>query len=202
MTNPPSIKGSAFTGVVETVKDLIDKMGVSDEELSRHFSAEDLETVSGFISPSRWYDLGLHDRLLQFIREKLGLRTIQETARASARALIDSGLYQQTVYLKENEVTAVSPQERSEVLGRNLKITSTMSQMLFNCSRWEPKPDPEHPDRHILEITEGGAFRDLNLIGIVAFVNEMAGSRGSQDDLWQWRRVSPDVVELYMTRAA
>jgi hypothetical protein len=51
----------------------------------------------------------------------------------------------------------------------------------------------------MIEITEAGAFRDIHLSSIEAFINRIS-TRFASRDLWRWERKGSDRVLFRMTR--
>jgi hypothetical protein len=194
----PSLKGSAFAGVVEARWKL-----VADGELARaadRLEPQERAILEAPIVKTAWYDIRLHVKVLQRMRDAAGADHPRRMAERNVERLLHAGLYQQLEYLSRTQVEKETDQKaRFLAFGRDLRLITTLAAVLYNFSRWEPKPDPEHGDRYLIEVSDASAFHDLNLDAIEAFINRMSDEFFGPD-LWAWKRVRPDAVIFRMSR--
>ena len=204
MTSTPSIKGSVFAGVVEDVRKLLASGELAKTDAARWLQSDDLLLLDQTISVSNWYDLRSYTRMNELLREVAGDGSneyLRQRGKATARKLLEAGLYAQLEYLQRAEVAKFSdPQARFEAFGRDLRLLSTLSGSIFNFTRWTPVPDPEREGRYRIEVSEARDFPDVICWRSDGFVNEMASRHGDRD-LWSWERSAPDLVVFRMTRA-
>ena len=204
MADVPSIKGSVFQSVVDEVSKRLADGTILERDAKRWLEPDDFELLDAMIVSSAWYPVAAYDRMNQLLLEVVyagdpqGLR---EGGRQTARRLIDSaGFYAQLEYLQHTEVArAKSPHERYEAFGRDLVLLSTLQQSILNFSRYEPRPDPKHPRRWIIEVIDALDFPEVLCWRADGLINEMAQTHG-EDDLWTWERVAPDRICWSMTR--
>lgn len=202
MPQLPSIKGSVFAGVAEKVNKLFESGELSREAAERWLQPDDFALLDSKISIASWYDIFSYTRLSELLRDVVGAgsnRYLEQMGRETARRLLEAGLYSQMEYLRNTRVAAAtSSQERYEAFGRDLKRLTTMSNSIYNVSKWTPLPDPDNKFRYIIEVTEAEAMSDVIFWRAKGFMNEQASIHGS-GNLWDWQRVSRGVVRFHMT---
>jgi len=116
VSKTPSIKGSIVANHAEVLQKYLAKAQLSERELARRFEPGDLEVLAGPIDPTRWYDVRLYKRLLEFLRDHPGEgrnEYLIEAGRRSAENLIRAGIHQQLEYLRRTQhKEAIEPAER------------------------------------------------------------------------------------------
>jgi len=192
----PSIKGSAFKSVVQQVRTAVSEDAISREALAKRLEPGELDVVEGTIDLGAWYDVGLHDRLLEVLRDVRGMKDVQQIGQTSARLLAEAGVYQQMDYLNRMQYDQEGdPESRLKAYGRDLRRLTTLSAAILNFSRWAVVLDAQFEDRYAIEITDASAFRDIHLQVIESFMNAISG-----EPVWTFERPQPDRVLFRMTR--
>jgi len=201
MPRVPSIKGSVLEGVVEDLNKLVAQGRIRPEELERRLEPEDRELLESSIHVGDWFDIRIYTRMNELLRDATGgNEVLRERGRETARRLLEAGLYQQLEYLHRAQVKrATDPEERFAAYGRDLRLLATVSSSILSFSKWTPKPDPEHPRRHVIEVSEAADFPEVLCWRAEGFVNEMATQHGDPD-LWTWERPAADLVLFRMVR--
>jgi hypothetical protein len=199
MSAVPSIKGSAFASLAESVRELVAGGRLSRADLARRLEPGELDVVEGQIGISQWYDVRLHVRLLQVLEDVGGPGHIRQVVERTADRILAAGLYQQLNYLSRTQLERErEPGRRLAALATDLRLVVSLSSTLLNFSRWEPKPDPEYRDRYMIEISGAAPLQDLHLASIEAFMNRVSSPIAA--DLWRRERKSEDQVLFRMTR--
>lgn len=199
MTATPSIKGTAFANIAGSVMKLVATGQMSRADLAKRLEPGDLDVVEGRIGTSDWYDVRIHVRLLEVL-DAVGPGYMRQVIEASADRLLASGLYQQLGYLSRTQVERErDPSRRLDALASDLRLVISFSSAMLNFGRWEPKPDPEWPDRYMIEISQAKAFRDIHLSSIETVINRIS-TRFASESLWRWERRGSDRVLFRMTR--
>lgn len=205
MASAPCIKGSVFAGVVENAVKLVARGEITREELERRLEPDDVALLDQEIAVSGWYDIRSYDRLNALLLELEGggeVKYYREQGRATARRLLEAGLYGQLEYLQRAAVAReTSPQARYEAFGRDLRLLTSLSGSILNFSHWKARPDPEREFHYLIEVTDAADMPDSLCWRSDGFVNEMATMHG-QPDLWAWERPHRDLVVFHMLRAA
>jgi hypothetical protein len=204
MGSIPSIKGSVFASVVDDVRKLLAGGELRRDEASRWLEPGDFALLEREIHVSHWYDIRLYSRLSLLLRDVVGggdNEFLREKGRATARRLLEAGLYAQLEYLQRAEVAkATAAAARFEAFGRDLRLLTTLSGSILSFTRWLSKPDPERADRYVIEVIDAKDMPEALCWRSDGFVNEMASHHGDRD-LWCWRRERPDYVLFRMTRS-
>jgi hypothetical protein len=204
MAGVPSIKGSIFAFAAEDLAKLVSVGKVPAGDLARRLTAEDRAILDQPIQLTGWYPVAAYDRMLALLLEYEGhgsIAYLKERGVRSADRLIQAGIYAQMEYLNRVQVQkAADPQQRFQAYGRDLRLLSTLSGSILNFSRWQPKPDPRHPDRYVIEVSEAEAYPELLCWTTDGWINRMASQHGD-DELWRWKRVRPDLIVFEMTRS-
>jgi hypothetical protein len=203
MSALPSIKGAVFSLAVEELSKLVSAGRISQAELARRLEPGDLELLSGPVQVTQWYDIRVYARLVELLRDVEGDGSDDYLRRRGARSaerLIHAGVYQQLEYLNRLQVTKVQdPQERFLAFARDLRLLTTLSASVYNFMRWESRPDPGHPDRHRIDVSEAGPLPTIFDPHIEGFINRMT-AQGGEQDLWCARRARPELLLFEMTR--
>ncbi len=203
MAAVPSIKGSTLNQLVEDLAKLRAEGSLSDAEIEAHLEPEDRALLeSGIVSPSGWYPIATHGRMLELCRDVMGGGSnayIVERGRAQGKRLLAAGLYQQMEYAARAQVLSAEPSARYSAFGRDLKLMVTLSRSILNFTEWSARPDPDHPLRHVIDVTEAADFPELLLYsteGLIDCIAEEVGHGG----MWSWRRIAPDCFRFHMVR--
>ena len=203
MPTVPSIKGSVFIAIVEDVQKCLAAKKVKREELSRWLQPKDLPFVDSPVLAHEWYDIRVYARLSELLRDVEGRgknEYLVKRGERSARRLIDGGLYSQLEYLQAASFGRKSdPSERHAAFGRDLARTTTLSAAILNFGKWAAKPDPEHRNRWLMEITEARDYPDPLAWATLGFTNEL-GRTKRKEDLWTWSRPEPARIVFRMVR--
>jgi hypothetical protein len=198
-----SIKGSVFAGVVEDVNKAVSDSSLSPEDISRWLEPEDVELLQSEIPVSSWYDIRAYTRMNELLRDVEGQGSneyLRARGRQTAARLLDAGFYAQLEFLQRTEIARTSGSTaRFEAFGRDLRKLTTISGSILNFSTWRSKPDPEQPDRYVIEVTDALDFPEVLCWRSDGFVNEMA-SRHGEGDLWGWQRAAADLIVFRMQR--
>jgi len=72
MSTIPSIKGSVFATVVESVNKLLAQQSVSREELGRWLKPDDIPLLDQEVHVSEWYDIRVFSRMNELLRDVEG----------------------------------------------------------------------------------------------------------------------------------
>jgi len=205
----PSIKGSVFKGVIDDLARLQAEGRLSQDQVDAQLAIEDLALLEGEINPAAWYPMESYARLMELLGEIEGAGKdayFVERGRATARRLMESGLYQQLAFLSRwEEMTGSSGDSGQSVLiaayARNLRMVSSLASAIYNVGKWAVEPDPEHAGRLCLAVREARAYSEPMRLAIEGFLDECA--RATRDDLAHLHiseRPSPDLILFRMTR--
>jgi len=204
----PSIKGSIIQGTIGDLVRLQEQGRISEETIDARLGPEDLALLETEISPAAWYPIESYARLLQLVGEVEGNGKdayFAERGRASARRLMEAGLYQQLAFLPRWEETAVQEGNVQSApvaaFASNLRIVTSLAKAIYNVGEWRVEPDPERPGRLVLEVRDAGAYSEPMRLAIEGFLNECA--RAAREDLahlFTSERPARDLIVLRMTR--
>ena len=200
----PSIKGTVFASVVETIRKAIESGEISPARAERDLRPADHEMLEAPIVASLWYDIRSFARLSEFLRDTLGGGDdayLVGLGRDSARALLESGVNAQIQFLHKSAKdrgrgAQITPTETRELLSMN----NAMVKSIYNFTEWVTQADPRHPARYVTEIRDAADFPEACIWRALGFTGEMAEWRGGSAEIYKWRRMSLDVVQIYMTR--
>jgi len=200
----PSIKGSAFSFVVEKTLKLVSAGEISQNELARHLPPNSLSILDQPIRVSEWYDIRIYAQLMEFLRDVAGGGDNEYLIRHgehAAERLLQKGLYQQLEYLKRLQSgKETDAKGRYEAFGRDLRLLVTITPSILNFGYQQVKGDPEHGDRYMLETSDATAYPEVLCWTTQGFNNRMAATHDSPD-LWCWERPRLDLVRFRMTRS-
>ena len=204
MSSVPSIKGSAFSFVVEKTLKLVSAGEISRNELARRLSPESLSVLDQPIHVIEWYDIRIYAQLMEFLRDVAGGGENEYLIRHgehAAERLLQKGLYQQMEYLKRLQLgKETDAKGRYEAFGRDLRLLVTITPSILNFGQQQVKGDPEHADRYLLETSDATAYPEVLCWTTQGFNNRMAATHDSPD-LWCWERPRLDLVRFRMTRS-
>lgn len=204
MTMTPSIKGSIVASHAEALQKYLANAQLEPAVLERRFEPEDLRILSQPIEKSRWYDIELYKRLMEFLRDYPGEgshRYLIDAGRRSAENLIRAGVHQQLEYLRRTQhADRADAHDRFLAFGRDLRLLVTVTASVLNFTKTSVVEDPEHSDRWMLDYTGAEHYPEILCWTTQGFVNRMAEEHGSPD-LWYWERPRLDVIHFRMKRA-
>jgi hypothetical protein len=124
----PSVKGTLIQAAVEELRALLSKDRVGREELACLLEPADLAILDGDITISAWYPIASYGRMIEAIGEVLERTDDEyfvETGRASARRLIELGIYSQL-------------DERTETWEDRVgRLLVSVAGALFNFGTWK-----------------------------------------------------------------
>jgi len=200
----PSIKGSAFSFVVERTLKLVSAGEISRNELARRLPPDSLSIIDQPIHAIEWYDIRIYAQLMELLRDVAGGGENEYLIRHgeyAAERLLQKGLYQQMEYLKRLQLgKATDAKGRYEAFGRDLRLLVTITPSILNFGHQQVKSDPEHGDRYMLETSDATAYPEVLCWTTQGFNNRMAAAHDSPD-LWRWERPRLDLVRFRMTRS-
>ena len=203
MAAVPSVKGSLIAASVEDLNKLVKAGTLSEAELERRLEPGDLEVLSRGVSMMGWYDIRIHARMLELLKDVEGDGSddyLRRRGAQSAERLLDAGLYQQLEYLNRTQLANTADSlDRFLAFGRDLRLLTTLSGSIYNFTRWESQIDPEIPNRYKIRVSDSKAFPDMMGCAAEGFINRMAKQHG-QADLWRWQRAAPDLIVFCMIR--
>ena len=206
----PGIKGSVFAGIVEHVRALQASGKIGAAELELRLGREGMAVLDSKIQPASWYSIQVYGRIRELLRDVEGGGDDQYTVAggaASARRMIESGLYQQLEYLdrwKEGASSgdpSIDRETRTRLFRQQLTLVSTIYSSMFNFGTKKIVKDPEFPDRFRLEYWDDGVMPRVCRFAVLGFWNEMSlrWSSGQRPGLWT-KLDFPDHYLLRMTR--
>lgn len=200
MTATPSIKGSAFSNIAESVLNLGSAGRICRDELAKSLLPGKLDVIEGRIDPTGWHDILFHVRLHEVLEAVAGARAVQEAGENSAERLLEGGLYQQLSYLSRTRFSQVrDPARRLDAFASDLRLIVSLSGAIFNFSSWRVKPDPDWSDRCLIEVTDAGPFREIHLTSIAAFISRVSPARRASGNLRRWERGESSRLLFRMT---
>jgi hypothetical protein len=204
VSSVPSIKGSAFSFVVERTLKLVSAGEISRKELARRLPPDSLSIIDQPIHAIEWYDIRIYAQLMELLRDVAGGGENEYLIRHgeyAAERLLQKGLYQQMEYLKRLQLgKATDAKGRYEAFGRDLRLLVTITPSILNFGNQQVKSDPEYADRYILETSDATAYPEVLCWTTQGFNNRMAAAHDSPD-LWCWERPRLDLVRFRMTRS-
>ena len=204
----PCIKGLVFKGVIDDLARLQEEGRVSQEDVDSQLAAEDLAFLEGEISRSMWYPMESYGRFMRLLDEIEGAGKdayFVERGRASARRLMESGLYQQLAFLSRwDEMSGSAGGSESALIGgyaSNLRMVTSLASAIYNVGKWMVEPDPEHAGRVCIAVHEARAYSEPMRLAIEGFFDEC--TRATREDLAHLHfseRPAPDLMRFRMTR--
>lgn len=204
MPMQPSIKGSIVASHAEVLQKYLASAQLDPAVLQTRFEPGDLRTLLKPIDATRWYDIELYRRLMEFLRDYPGEgdpRYLIDAGRRSAENLIRAGVHQQLEYLRRTQhAERKDAHERFVAFGRDLRLLTTVTASVLNFTKTAVVEDPEHADRWMLDYTGAEHYPEILCWTTQGFVNRMAEEHGSPE-LWYWERPRLDVIHFRMKRA-
>lgn len=203
MSKISSIKGSIVANHAEVMQKYVAKSQMSEKELQRRFEPGELEILSAPIDATRWYDIRMYRRLLEFLRDYPGEghnEYLIDAGRRSAENLIRAGIHQQMEYLRRTQVVGrQSTEERYAAFGRDLRLLTSITGSILNFAVQSVVQDPEHAYRWIIQHTDARDYPEVLCWTTQGFCNRMAEEHDAPE-IWYWERPRPDVVHFRMNR--
>ena len=202
MASVPSIKGTAFTKVVEDVAKLMATQALSRSEAERWLQPDDFAVLEREVQAARWYDIRVYERMSRLLLDVEGhgdTGYLRERGRQTAKRLLQAGVYAQLEYLQRTEASRErDPAQRFEALGRDLRLLNTLSASILNFSKWNHVKEERHARRYRIEVSEAAPMPEVLCWTCDGFVNGMA-EHGSGNWVWRWERPKRDLVLFRMT---
>lgn len=195
----PSIKGSAFLGVVEDLRRLRDEGAVDAAELDARLAAEERAILDEEVTPGFWYPMATYDRMLQLLVEKEGDRNpaayLHARGEKAMKRMMDMGLYAQFESLEKGW---------SRLVGR---VMVTISSVVYNFMRWEihhaegeQSVTGEGGEQFTIVIHDDGLLSDNARQTIEGAVGMLSSRAAEGPTEVASARVAPDRVELSCRR--
>jgi hypothetical protein len=207
MSRIPSIKGAAIVGMPEVFHKALADGQTTRDALARGLPPRALALLDEPVVAAEWYDVRVIDRMLLMLRDIVGHGNdsfLMRRGSDAAERMIKAGFYQQLGYLSRLRVhSAADARQRFEALGVDLRLLTSLSAAMYNFSTWTVKPDADHGDRYVIEVTEASDFPETLCFTGIGFINRMSSEGGlaARDPLWTWSRPQRDRILYRMSRA-
>jgi len=202
----PSVKGILLQQVVDRLQHHLESGTIDRDALEARLEKSDLDLLDKKIVPVVWYPIRSYARLVELADALEGGLSDQDHVHggeADARRMMQAGVYSQLeLFERMEKVAAGAPfDERFQALGRTLRLAISISRAIFNFTEWKVVPDPDHPRRYRVEVTDAALLPRSNTIGAVGFLNECCRSADPRDPIsWSVERPAPDRVLYRMDR--
>lgn len=206
MAAEPSVKGVLLQAAVERLRTHLESGRIAREALEARLERSDLELLDAKIVPVVWYPIGTYTRLVELVSELEGGLSDEDHVRGGemdARRMMQAGVYQQFELFQRMDAAGDgrTDAERLQALGRTLRLAISISKAIFNFSEWRVVPDPEHPRRYRVEVTDAALLPHSNVVGAVGFLNECCNAARPRDPIrWSVERPQKDRVVYRMDR--
>jgi hypothetical protein len=204
----PSVKGSVFKGVLDDLARLREAGHLSEEQIEARLATEDLVFLEAEANPASWYPMESYARIVQLLGDVEGAGKdsyFVERGRASARRLMEAGLYQQLAFLPRwNERPRHGAGGESALIAdytSKLRMVISMASSIYNVGKWVVEREPENPGRLCIAVREASAYSEPMRLAIEGFLNECAyATRKDLVRLYTSERPAPDLILFRMTR--
>lgn len=195
----PCIKGSAFVGVVDDLKRLLDEGRITREALAERLQPDDLAFLDeDEVAPGFWYPMPSYDRLLSLLVELEGgddpRAYLLGRGEAAMKRMMALGLYNQFASLEQGW---------TRLAGR---VLGTISQVVYNFMSFEivsaadATGDATQSSRFTIVVRDGGLLSRNAQTTIEGAVAALASRAAHGPVRVSARRVSTDEVEIYVER--
>lgn len=208
MPAEPSVKGTVFRGVVEDVRQLVERGRMRAEELESELPARDRAILDDKVLDAAWYPMETYARLMDLLCRREGggrERYYQQRGARTAERLIEAGLYSQLSFLGRFEEDAQSvgaPDSRAAIDGyiARLRRVVSMAGSIYSSGRWIVEVDPDDAQRVVIEIHDAGAYSEGVRHAIEGFLNACARAvREELRTLFETDRPASDRIRIRMT---
>lgn len=203
----PSIKGTIFCAVAVEIQELRKQGRISEDQLAVALEAADIGLLEKQSLTASWYPIPTYARYLDLLCKTVGggdPRYYEVRGHASARRLMDAGLYSQLDLLEtitDGSRTEDPADQRAALTTyrKKLAIVVSLAGSIYNVGQWKVIDDGEHAGRVTIEIREAAAYSDGMAGAIVGFLDECAHSvTGKIDKLYFFERPERDRLRIRM----
>ena len=201
----PSIKGSIFKGAIDDLLRLANEGGVTEYALAVELGAETLSDLEREIIDAGWYPIASYDRILRLLGELEGggeEKYFIERGRASARRLMEAGLYGQLDFVTRwKESLLEYDRDESAAIARyasSLKLVVSLASNIYNVGRWAVESDRGNRGRVWIAIRDAKDYTDAMRLAIEGFVNECGSKHTKTTQLYTSTRMTPDLIVFRM----
>jgi hypothetical protein len=190
----PAIKGSVMVNLVTDLLQMRNEGRISGEELTARLAPEDRVILEQDVLPSTWYPIESYRRMTELLLEKEGGGEDYLRARGagSAQRILDGGLY--------TEMRRLRPGARERTFNaveRSVRSLVALSQTILNFGRGEVLPDPDHPRRLVIQISDAAAYPEVLRFTSEGFYNACVRAVGSGFS-WRSSRPQRDCIVMQM----
>jgi len=206
----PAVKGALLAGIVEQVIRLRNDRKIDPSDLELRLGEEGMACLEEKIQGAAWYPIEIFTRMRELLQEVEGRGQDQYTidsGAASARRLIEAGLYQQLDYLKrwqEHVPTgdrAADQEKQAALLRRQMTMVGTIYSSMLNFGTPKLEVDPEFSRRFQLETWDEGILPRVGRLAVLGFWNEISLQWSPRREPGLWYMVHhPDHYVMRMTR--
>ena len=193
------VKGMVLDAIVGDIERLRDEGRLEEDELQARLEPEDLALLEAKLNLGAWYPLGSYQRMTTLLWEFEGDRDpeyMRQRGSASARRMIDGGVYQQLNSLKrEREANA----EWVGEYRRRVVLFTSIHRALLSVGTWTVEDDPDHADRIRIVVSDADGFPEVLRFAMEGFLTETARERG-MSTCWTSDRLAPDRILFKMDR--
>ena len=188
----PSIKGSVFQTVVESVVKLMDQGVLDRADVERKLPGTVYDLLSETIGPAMWYPVEAYRELTDLLTEAEGNGDDQymfNRGAASAERLIEGGLYQQVTFADEQGGNA---RDRLESVAR---LIVTIAPSMFNFTKWSIEINPDDRSGFTIRVVEAEDLPECLRLSSAGFAHTLA-ERALGKIAQNCERVSASVIVM------
>jgi len=200
----PAVKGVLMQGVIERINAHVERGTIDRDALEARLEKADLDMLDRKVVSAVWYPIAGYRRLVDLVVDLEGGLSDEDHIRAGeadARRMMESGVYQQFELFQrlDSGLEDASFAQRFQGLGRTLRLAISISKAVFNFSDWAVVPDPDHPRRYRVEVSDAALLPDTNVVGAVGFLNECCNASRPRNPIrWSVERPRADRVVYRM----
>ncbi len=190
----PSIKGSAFQGVVEDLLRLLEAGALDRDTLEAALEAEDLRLIEQKVMPGLWYPLASYRRLTELLMQAEGDGRPEYVVARGARAaerLFAAGLYQQLA--RGDEIGAEKRAANERWSAHEANLMASLAGAIFNVSRWRFVADEAAAESRI-EVSEADALPEVSRWAAQGFIEYTASRLAGATVQVTSERPAPDAI--------